>query len=191
MLKCALEELEFALEPGDLVEWAKGDPALGFLRAERLREFTAAVGTKAPAEPSTPLAQLKPIGHAHAAALRGAGLETADDLVRRASTPGKRTELANVLEVRADRLLSWALLAEMLLVQGISPDDANLLDAADIDSLDSLKRYGAADLTALLRDVVATEEPDAEAPTVETVTTWVADARTLASRIQISEPTPT
>jgi hypothetical protein len=48
VLECALAELEYALEPGDMVGWAQQDPSLELLRSERKVQFDEVVQRNAP-----------------------------------------------------------------------------------------------------------------------------------------------
>jgi tetratricopeptide (TPR) repeat protein len=140
----AWEHLEYALERGgDIVQWAKNDPSLEGLRKGKKCDFYELIAEcSAPVTPSAdllPLAGLRLIGATYAKQLKELGIVSHNDLILKADTPEVRKKLAKKLGIDDMFLQRWALLADMMRIEGIDTQYANLLDAAGVRSLDDLK----------------------------------------------------
>jgi hypothetical protein len=80
-------------------------------------------------------------------------------------------------------LLAWTRIADLMGVEGMEPEDAALLQAAGVQTLEELRGGDAATLTEELKRVSEAQQLARALPDVETVARWVHQAATLATRI--------
>lgn len=176
LFKRALEELAYAVEPGDLTDLATTDSGLKELREGMPAEFWKTLRRPAPDE----LARLRAIGPAFAAKLTANGVETVAQLVVRTSDHNATVALAQSSCAPVSLVARWRRLVRLVAtIEGLDIDSANLLDAAGVGSFKALADAVPGDLTLLLAAVAATASPPAAAPSGDTVEKWVEQALTL------------
>lgn len=100
---------------------------------------------------SYPLARIAAIGARHASKLGAAGLRTTEDLLEAAARPKGRAAIAEKTGISETLILKWANRADLMRVQGIGADLAELLDLAGVESVPELKRRRPEALAAALR----------------------------------------
>lgn len=180
----ALFHLEYALERGGtLVQWAQKDPSLKGVREfketkTKFDEIIKKYGTSVPdTSDLLPLAGLAIIREAYARQLKEEGIFSHCDLILKADTPSLREELAKKLGISTTLLRRWALLADLMRIVG-NTQYANLLEAADVGSLDALKKVSdPCELANLLSQVNKAQSLVKQLPPLENVQQWVQDAR--------------
>lgn len=123
-----------------------------------------------------PIETIEGIGEVYGDDLRGAGIDSVQDLI---GTPASRVaEIADVSEREAE---GWIAMARFAWLDGVSEEDAEaIVFATDIDDLKDLAR---ADANDLLRKILkAVESEDVRVPagyefTIEKVKTWMQSAK--------------
>jgi tetratricopeptide (TPR) repeat protein len=180
--KTALNHLEYALERGgDIIQWAQKDPSLEGVRVHEFKEFDEIVKKYAPKEiqdsADLPLAGLAIIRETYAKQLKEQGIISQCDLVLKADTPQAQEALAKNLGVSTTLLRRWAHIADLMRVVG-DTQYVNLLEAADVVSLDALKKMSdPCELANLLKQVNQAQSLVKQLPSLETVQQWVQDAK--------------
>jgi hypothetical protein len=172
------------------VEYANTDESLrGGVRRYKRREFDKLL--KEYAQPALPqpvdtlyLAGLEIVGETHAKQLKQQGIISRQDLVSKAATPTARQDLAERTGISSRLLQRWALLADMMRVVGAEIPQANLMVAADVDSLQVLKGSDPGELAILLHQVNQAKVLVKEAPEVGTVRNWVREAKATKRRVK-------
>ncbi len=177
----ALEHLRRALRTGgpELTRWAREDPSLEGVRTKGETEFNKIVAKYSPGaqvSSSLPLAGLVAIGEIYAQQLKAEAITTAEQLILRADTEGERLALATKVDVLPRLLLRWARLADLMRIEGIETEAANLLAAADIDSINTLAVQDPTELAGMLVQVNRAHKIMKEPPPPEAVAGWVEDA---------------
>ena len=181
--RSTLDDLRYAFQrKRSLVEHARADKSLREVRKAKATDFENLI--KRYARPTLPqpadqldLADLESVGEVHAKQLKQQGIVSRDDLVAKAGTPAARRRLAEKTGIRAVLLQRWALLADMMRVAGADIPQANLMVAADVDSLKALKKCDANELALLLHQVNQARSLVKQPPEVETVRNWVSKAK--------------
>jgi len=102
---------------------------------------------------SYPVREIEGVGPKYEAKLVAAGIQTTEDLLEAARTPGKRSKLADSAEIRPDLVLTWANRADLMRVKGIGGQFAELLNVAGVDTIKELARRNADNLHAKLVEV--------------------------------------
>jgi predicted flap endonuclease-1-like 5' DNA nuclease len=118
------------------------------------------------------------MGHRNAATLRKARVRTTEALLKRASSPAARKELAGQTGLDQDDLLAWANRADLLRVKGVGPEYAFILSKAGVDTLKELRRRNPANLIRSMTDLNGKIGTIRRLPTPEMVAAWIAIAQT-------------
>lgn len=118
------------------------------------------------------------IGPQFAAKLQDAGVATTDDLLARGGSRSGRTALAAATGLSEDQLLKWANHADLMRLDGVGSEYADLLEAAGVDSCAELAQRNAANLAQTFLEVDAAR-PNwiRRMPTEATVAGWIAQAK--------------
>lgn len=125
------------------------------------------------------IAAIRAIGHREATKLRKARVRTTDALLQQASTRTGRSDLSGRTGIPTADLLRWAHQADLMRVNGIGSEYADLLSAAGVDTLKGLRRRNAANLMALMTQVNTKRRGVQRLPTVEMVQGWIDEATEL------------
>jgi hypothetical protein len=132
------------------------------------------------------IGEVEDIDSANQAKLNDLGIRTTDDLLTRAATPGDRTELAGALGVTDREILKWANCADLMRVDGIGMQFADLLEEAGVDTIPELAQRNAGNLHARVVEVNTERQLSGRAPTAQEVEGWIAQAKALPRILQYS-----
>lgn len=122
------------------------------------------------------IAAIRAMGHRDATKLRKARVRTTDSLLQHAATRTGRSSLSERTGIDTTDLLRWAHQADLMRINGIGSEYADLLASAGVDTLKSLRRRNAANLMALMTQVNGKSRTVQRLPTVEMVQDWIDDA---------------
>jgi ribosomal protein L31 len=125
------------------------------------------------------LTDIEGIGEAYARKLKDAGVPTLEVLLQKGSTPKGRQEIADHSGISGKLILVWINHADLLRVKGVSPDWAELLEAAGVDSVPELSHRVAENLVAKLVEVNQQKNLTRALPTLSQVEGWIDQAKTL------------
>ncbi len=125
--------------------------------------------------------EIEGIGPAFAAKLTVAGVTTTEDLLERGANAAGRASLAGATGISADEILKWVNHADLMRLDGVGSEYADLLEAAGVDSPSELAQRNAANLATTFKELDAAR-PDTvrRVPSEDTVAKWIAQAKTLA-----------
>jgi predicted flap endonuclease-1-like 5' DNA nuclease len=120
------------------------------------------------------------IGPAFATALAGAGVRTTDDLLAQGGSAAGRERLAGATGLTARRILEWVNHVDLMRLDGVGSEYADLLEAAGVDSCAELAQRNAANLAQTFLELDAAR-PNwiRRVPGEATVAGWIAQARSL------------
>ena len=120
------------------------------------------------------------IGPVFAEKLIAAGVATTDDLMDRAATSGGRDGLAEETGISGRLLLEWVNHADLMRLDGVGPEYADLLEAAGVDSCAELAQRNAANLAMTFQELdAARPNTIRQIPSEATVAGWIEQAGTL------------
>ena len=125
------------------------------------------------------------IGPVFAEKLRGAGIESVEELLEKGASRVGRTALADATGIEAAKLLEWVNHADLMRITGVGSQYSDLLEAAGVDSPAELAQRNAANLADTFQSVVA-ERPGIvrRIPTEAEVAGWIAEAKTLPKVVE-------
>ena len=123
--------------------------------------------------------EIEGIGPAYATKLRGAGVETVEELLTRGSSPGGRKTLSSASGITDALILEWVNHADLMRLKGVGSEYADLLEEAGVDSPAELGHRNAANLTAALEQANERRNLVRRVPTESMVAGWIDEAKTL------------
>jgi predicted flap endonuclease-1-like 5' DNA nuclease len=120
------------------------------------------------------------IGPAYAEKLAEAGVGTTDALLERGATPRGRGDLADATGISGKLILEWVNHVDLMRLDGVGSEYADLLEAAGVDSPLELARRNATNLARTFQELDAAR-PDMvrRVPSEATVAGWVEQAKSL------------
>jgi predicted flap endonuclease-1-like 5' DNA nuclease len=120
------------------------------------------------------------IGAANASKLEAAGVSTTEDLLSTGGSARGREVLAAATGISAKLLLEWVNHADLMRLDGVGSEYADLLEAAGVDSPAELARRNAANLATTFQEVVAARPTIVRrVPSEATIEGWIAQAKGL------------
>ena len=121
------------------------------------------------------------IGPAFAAKLAEAGVATTDALLEQASGSTGRDRLSEATGISERLLLEWVNHADLMRLDGVGSEYADLLEAAGVDSCAELAQRNAANLATTFQELDAAR-PNwiRQIPSESTIAGWIAEAGSLA-----------
>lgn len=129
------------------------------------------------------IAAIRAIDHRDATKLRKARVRTTEALLQQAGTRPQRSDLSERTGIATVDLLRWAHQADLMRINGIGSEYADLLGSAGVDTVKALRRRNAANLMTLMTQVNTKRRTVQRLPTIEMVQGWVDTAVVLDSTV--------
>lgn len=121
------------------------------------------------------------IGSVYAEKLIAAGIETTEQLLEKCAKPAGRKALAEATDISGKLILTWANHCDLMRIDGVGPQFAELLEAAGVDTVKELKHRKAENLQPRLEEVNAEKHLVGRVPALKEVERMVAQAAELPS----------
>ncbi|MGH2511051.1 MAG: DUF4332 domain-containing protein [Candidatus Limnocylindrales bacterium] len=128
--------------------------------------------------------EVEGIGPAHGEKLRAAGVHTTEHMLARAATTKGREELAATTGISHAHILKWTNHVDLMRINGVGSEYADLLEAAGVDSPAELGHRNAANLTAAMVAYNAEHKIVRREPSEKEVTGWIAESKTLPKVVE-------
>jgi len=124
--------------------------------------------------------EVEGIGAVHAAKLGEVGITTTDDLIMAAAGAAGREKVSAMTGISTGQLLKWVNHVDLMRIEGVGPEYAELLEAAGVDSPAELTQRNAANLAQTFQEVDAAR-PNwiRRVPSEATVSAWIASAKAM------------
>lgn len=116
------------------------------------------------------------LGVRQATRLRKAGVKTSKGLIEEASTRAGRSALSKKTGIPPRDLKSWVHHADLLRVQGVGGEYAELLVAAGVETIRDLRRRNPTALVAKVISMNGSKKVVKRLPTEAMVTGWIESA---------------
>jgi predicted flap endonuclease-1-like 5' DNA nuclease len=121
------------------------------------------------------------IGPTFADKLNAAGVQTTDDLLDRGAIAAGRDRLSEETGISERLLLEWVNHADLMRIDGVGSEYADLLEAAGVDSCAELARRNAANLATTFQELDAARPNTVrQVPSEATIQRWIDQADKLA-----------
>ena len=125
------------------------------------------------------LVDIEGIGAASAAKLKDAGVDTVEELLLTGAKPKGREDLANATGISGKLILEWVNLADLMRINGVGEEYADLLEEAGVDTVKELATRNAGNLAEKMVEINEQKKLVRQVPSSVTVTKWVEEAKTL------------
>ena len=123
--------------------------------------------------------QIEGIGEVYGEKLNAAGIKTTEELLTKCATPKGRKEMEEATGISGKLILKWANHADLMRINGIAGQFAELLEAAGVDTVKELKHRVPANLQAKLEEVNAEKNLCNRVPAVSEVERMIEQAKEL------------
>lgn len=127
----------------------------------------------------TAIVDVEGIGEVYTEKLKGAGIDTVEDLLEKCATPQGRKDLADSTEISEELILDWANRADLARIKGISTQYADLLEAAGVDTVPELAQRNPQNLYKSMVETNEKKELVRRMPSEDQVADWVKQAKAL------------
>jgi predicted flap endonuclease-1-like 5' DNA nuclease len=119
------------------------------------------------------------IGPAWAEKLIDAGVRTTDDLLMAGGSSGGRDRVAAATGISGKRILEWVNHVDLMRINGVGSEYADLLEAAGVDSAAELAGRNATNLAQTFQDLDAGRNTVKHIPAEAVIQGWIDQAKTL------------
>ena len=129
--------------------------------------------------------RIEGVGPTFGQQLRAVGIAWVVDLLEQCGTPQGRAAIAEKTGLTTAQLLTWANMADLFRIPGMTPNWVELLHAAGVDTAKELARRVPENLQQEMEEMNATAEHKISltVPDMTTVHNWVERAKTMKYRI--------
>lgn len=127
--------------------------------------------------------EVEGIGPTFAAKLTEAGVKNTDDLLSKAGGAAGRKDLAARTGIGESQILKWCNHADLMRVNGVGKQFAELLEAAGVDTVKELGNRNAANLAAKMKEVNESKKLARTSPAESVVGAWIEAAKRLDYKI--------
>lgn len=121
--------------------------------------------------------EIEGIGPAYAAKLDEAGIKTTDDFLKLCCDAKGREAAATKTGISEKLLLSWANMADLMRVNGVGRQYAEVLHAAGVDTIKELRTRNAENLAAKMKEVNDEKNLANACPSESVVQGWIDKAK--------------
>ena len=123
--------------------------------------------------------EVEGIGPEYGQKLRDADIQTTEDLLRRCGDKKGREGVATETGISEKHLLEWVNLSDLMRINGVAEEYADLLEEAGVDTVKELATRNAENLAAAMEEVNGKKNLTDRVPGAETVQKWIDEAGTL------------
>ena len=123
--------------------------------------------------------QIEGVGETYAEKLNAAGIVTTDDLLAKCATPKGRKEVEEATGIAHGFILKWTNHADLMRINGVAGQFAELLEAAGVDTVKELRNRTAENLQAKLVEINEKKNLCNRVPAVSEVENMIAQAKEL------------
>lgn len=127
--------------------------------------------------------QIEGIGEVYAEKLNAVGVKTTEDILAKCATPKGRQALADETGISGKLILKWTNHADLMRINGVAGQFAELLEASGVDTVKELKHRVPANLQAKMEEVNAEKNLVNRVPNLPEVEKMVAQAKELEAII--------
>ena len=120
------------------------------------------------------------IGTGYGKRLRAMGVHTTTDLLKKCTNSNYGKSIAESLKLDAKVIHSWFCMADLLRLEGVDGQFAELLHFSGVQSVSELALLEAKKLAKKMKAINAEQHRVKVTPTKEMVSIWIDDAKTLA-----------
>lgn len=119
------------------------------------------------------------VGAVYGEKLNAAGIKTTEEMLAKCAAPKGRKELAEATGISEKLILKWANHSDLMRINGVAGQFAELLEASGVDTVKELKHRVPANLQAKMEEVNAVKNLVNRVPNLPEVEKMIAQAKEL------------
>lgn len=123
--------------------------------------------------------QIEGVGSVYSEKLNAAGIKTTDDLLAKCASPKGRKEVEEATGIAHGFILKWTNHADLMRINGIAGQFAELLEAAGVDTVKEFRHRVAANLQPKLVEVNEQKNLCNRVPSTSELERMIAQAKEL------------
>lgn len=123
--------------------------------------------------------EVEGIGPEYGQKLRDVDIQTTEDLLRRCGDKKGREGVAIETGISEKHLLEWVNLSDLMRINGVGEEYADLLEEAGVDTVKELKNRNAENLATAMAEINEKKNLVNKLPSAETTQKWIDEAATL------------
>ena len=123
--------------------------------------------------------EIEGIGPEYGQKLRDVDIQTTEDLLRRCGEKSGREGVATETGISEKHLLEWVNLADLMRLNGVGEEYADLLEEAGVDTVKELATRNAENLAVAMEECNEKKNLTNRVPSAETIQKWIDEAKTM------------
>ena len=123
--------------------------------------------------------EIEGIGPEYGQKLRDVDIQTTEDLLRRCGDKKGREGVTKETGLSEKHLLEWVNLADLMRINGIGEEFADLLEEAGVDTVKELATRNAENLAVAVAECNEKKNLTDRVPSAETIQKWIDEAKTM------------
>ncbi|MEM6708796.1 MAG: DUF4332 domain-containing protein [Pseudomonadota bacterium] len=127
----------------------------------------------------TSLTTIEGIGPVYEEKLKGAGIDSCEELLEKGATAKGRAEIVEASGIDKGRILKFVNHADLCRVKGVGGEYSELLEASGVDTVPELAQRNADNLAKKMEEVNEEKKLVRSLPSAKQVADWVAQAKEL------------
>lgn len=132
---------------------------------------------------SYPIDTIEGIGEVYAGKLKEAGISTTEQLLHACGTRSGRSSVAESTGISEKLILTWTNHADLMRINGIAGEFAELLEASGVDTVKELRTRNAENLAAKMVEVNAEKSLTRQVPVASKLQVWIDQAKELEPKV--------
>ena len=120
--------------------------------------------------------EVEGIGPEYGQKLRDVDIQTTEDLLRRCGDQKGREGVATETGISEKHILEWVNLSDLMRLNGVGEEYADLLEEAGVDTVKELRNRNAENLAAAMAETNEKKNLTDRVPSAETVQKWIDEA---------------
>ncbi len=128
---------------------------------------------------SYPIQEIQGIGPNYAGKLKGIGIDTVSKLLQDGSLKSGRSRIAESTGIPETLILTWVNHADLMRLNGVGDQFAELLEAAGVDTVKELRNRNAENLYAKVSELNQLKNLSGRVPSLSEIQSMIDQARDL------------
>ena len=127
--------------------------------------------------------EIEGIGKEYGDKLRAVDIQTTEDLLRRCGDKKGREGVSTEASISEKLILEWVNLADLMRINGVGEEYADLLEESGVDTVKELATRNAENLAVKMAECNEVKKCTDRVPSAETLQKWIDEAKTMEAAV--------